>query len=164
MEHILIGGPTAVEHLLDLLDRARAKAKDFVIFALGMLTALRNNMLDEITALIDAGGTGGLIRIYDGTRPATGGTATTLLAELVASATSSPAAASGVLTFSTITDDSSANATGTLTWYRIVDSTGTFVYDGTAGTSGTDLVMDSASITSGQVISISSMTITAGNA
>lgn len=147
----------------DIFDELRAKTKDFIIFALGMLVALRNNMLDEITALIDAGAGAGLIRIYDGTQPATGGTATTLGAELTASGTSSPAAASGVLTFSAITDDSSANASITLTWYRVVDSTGTFVYDGTAGTSGTDLIMDSASITAGQVISISAMTITGGN-
>lgn len=47
--------------------------------AVGMSTALRNARLDEITA---AAGGSALLRIYDGSRPATGGAATTLLAEL----------------------------------------------------------------------------------
>ena len=46
---------------------------------LGLSTTLRNAMLDAITTAI---GTSGKVRIYSGTRPATGGTATTLLAEL----------------------------------------------------------------------------------
>lgn len=127
-----------------------------------MNPTLQNNMLDEITALIDAG-TDGLLRIYDGTQPATGGTATTLLAELTFSTTSAAAASGGVLTFSAITDDSSANATGTATWFRVVDSAASHVFDGTAGTSGTDLVLNTASITSGGTVSVTSFTITAGN-
>ena len=69
---------------------------------LGLATTLRNARLDQITAAIDAG-TAGLLRIYDGSRPATGGAATTLLAELTLSDPSSGAAAGGVLTFSAIT-------------------------------------------------------------
>lgn len=131
--------------------------------ALGFLVALRNNELDEITALIDAGAGAGLIRIYDGTRPATGGTATTLLAELTCSDPSFPAASSGAMTANAITDDSSANATGTATWFRVVDSNGAFVLDGDVGTSGSDLNLDSVSITVGQTVSISSFVLTAGN-
>lgn len=117
-------------------------------------------MLDEITAAI---GTSGLLRIYDGSRPASGGTATTLLAELALSATAAPGAASGVLTFSSITQDSSANATGTATWFRIVTSGGTFVVDGSVGTSGSDLNLTTTSIVSGQPVSVTSFTITEGN-
>lgn len=40
---------------------------------------IRNLMLDTITT---RAGASALLRIYDGSRPATGGTATTLLAEL----------------------------------------------------------------------------------
>jgi len=132
--------------------------------ALGYSTTLRNNRLNQITTAIDAGAGAGLIRIYDGTQPATCGTATTLLAELTCSDPSAGAASSGQLTLNAITADSSANATGTATWFRVVDSTGTCVMDGTAGTSGTDLVLDSASITAGQQVSISSFVITEGNA
>ena len=86
---------------------------------IGFLQALRNNMLDEITALIDAGAGAGLLRIYNGTRPATGGSATTLLAELTLSDPCAAAASGGILTFSAITQDSSANASGTATWARV---------------------------------------------
>ena len=132
--------------------------------AIAYLEALRNNMMDELTTLIDAGAGAGLLRIYNGTRPATGGAATTLLAELTFTDPSAGAAASGAWTASSITADSSANATGTATWFRIVDSNSVFVMDGDVGTSGSDLNLDSVSITSGQNVAVSSMVITAGNA
>lgn len=132
--------------------------------AIAYLEALRDNMMDELTTLIDAGAGAGLLRIYDGTRPATGGAATTLLAELTFTDPSAGAAASGAWTASSITADSSANATGTATWFRIVDSNSVFVMDGDVGTSGSDLNLDSVSITSGQNVAVSSMVITAGNA
>lgn len=132
--------------------------------ALAYLTALRNNQLDEITALLDAGLGAGKLRIYDGSRPATGGTATTLLAELTLSDPSAGAASSGALTLSAITSDSSANATGTATWFRLVDSDNNFVMDGNVGTSGSDLNLNSTSITAGGSVAVSSFVITAGNA
>lgn len=128
--------------------------------ALAYATTLRNAMLDEITA---AAGASALLRIYDGSRPATGGTATTLLAELTCNATFAPAASGGVLTLNSITQDSSANATGTATWFRLVTSGGTFVLDGSVGTSGSDLNLTTTSIVSGQPVSITSFTITEGN-
>ena len=129
--------------------------------ALGMATNLRNAMLDAITTF--AGGSA-LLRIYDGSRPATGGAATTLLAELTCNATFAPGASGGVLTLNAITQDSSANATGTATWFRLVKSDGTtHVFDGNVGTSGSDLNLNSTSITSGSAVSVTSATITAGN-
>lgn len=129
--------------------------------AIAYSTALRNAMLDAITTAI---GSNGLLRIYDGSRPASGGTATTLLAELALSTTAAGAASGGVLTFNSITQDSSANATGTATWFRVVTSGGTFVIDGSVGTSGSDLNLTTTSIVSGQPVSISSFVITEGNA
>lgn len=132
--------------------------------ALGYVTALRNNQLDEITALVDAGSGAGLIRIYSGSRPATGGAETTVLAELTCTDPVAGAASSGQLTFSSITDDSSANATGTASWFRVMDSDTNAVIDGDVGTSGSDLNLNSTSITSGGTVSITSFVITAGNA
>ena len=130
--------------------------------ALAYNVTLRNSMLNAITT---AAGPSALLRIYDGVRPATGGTATTVLAELTCNATFAPAAASGVLTLNAITQDSSANATGTATWFRIVKSDGTtHVLDGNVGTSGSDLNLTTTSIVTGQPVSISSFTITEGNA
>lgn len=129
--------------------------------ALAYSTTLRNAMLDAITTAV---GNAGLLRIYDGTRPSTGGTATTLLAELTCGTPFAASASSGVLTLGSITQDSSANATGTATWFRIVTSGGTFVIDGNVGTSGSDLNLTTTSITSGQPVSVTSFTITEGNA
>ena len=132
--------------------------------ALGMSTTLRNNMLDAITS---QAGTSAKLRFYNGTRPATGGTATTLLAELTCNATAFAPAAStgigGVLTLNSITS-ATASAGGTATWFRIVTSGGTFVVDGDVGTSGSDLNMSAVVFTSGATIAVSAYTITAGNA
>jgi hypothetical protein len=130
--------------------------------ALGYASGLRNAQLDAITTFA---GNSGKLRIYSGTRPATGGTATTLLAELTCNATFAPAASGGVLTLNAITQDASADATGTATWFRLVKSDGTtHVLDGDVGTSGSDLNLNSTSITSGATVSVTSFTITAGNA
>jgi hypothetical protein len=132
--------------------------------ALGLATALRNSRLNLIRDAIDAGAGAGFLRIYDGTRPATGGAATTLLAELTFSDPSAPAASGGVATYSAINADTSANATGTATWFRCVDSTGAFVTDGSVGTSGQDLNLNTVSITTGVQVSVTSMVLTEGNA
>lgn len=132
--------------------------------ALGYVTTLRNTMLNTITAAIDTGaGPNGKLRIYDGTRPATGGTATTLLAELDMSATSFAAASNGKIIGNTISDDISANATGTATWFRIVDKNGNAVLDGDVGTSGSDLNLNTTSITAGLNVSVTQFDITEGN-
>lgn len=129
--------------------------------ALALNVTLRNLMLDQITT---RAGASAKLRIYDGTRPATGGTATTLLAELVCNATFAPAASGGVLTLNAIANDASADATGTATWFRIVQSDGTtHVLDGNVGTSGSDLNLNTVSIVAAGPVSITSFTITAGN-
>jgi hypothetical protein len=129
--------------------------------ALAYSTTIRNAMLDSITT---AAGASALLRIYSGTRPATAGTATTLLAELTCNATFAPGAASGVLTLNAITQDSSADSTGTASWFRIVKADGTtFVMDGNVGTSGSDLNLTTLSIVATQPVSVTSFTITEGN-
>lgn len=131
--------------------------------AIGYATTLRNAMMDALTAAIDAGAGAGLLRYYDGIKPAVGGAATTLIAEMPFSDPSAIAAAGGVWTASAITSDPSANAAGTVTWARMVDSTGTFVADMTAGESGTDIILDNASINIGQTVDVGSLTVTEGN-
>lgn len=134
--------------------------------ALGLVTTLRNARADAINTAFNAGAGACLIRIYDGTRPATGGAATTLLAELTCSDPAAAAASGGVLTLSAVTADASANATGTASWFRMVDSTAGFVLDGnvTITGGGGDMTLDSLSITIGQQVSLTSGTFTEGNA
>lgn len=130
--------------------------------AIGMVTALRNARLDAITTFV---GASGKLRIYAGTQPATGGTATTLLAELTLNATFAPAASGGVLTLNAITSDSAADATGTATWARIFKSDGTtIVMDCTVGTSGADINLNTVSIVANAQVSVTSATITEANA
>ena len=115
-----------------------------------------NACADALSDLLD----NGYIRIYDGAQPATADTAITtqvLLAELRFSATASPAAVGGVITFSAITKDSSANATGTATWFRLFSSDGSsVVFDGTVGPSGSDINLSSVAISAGAEVSIGS--------
>ncbi|HFD32035.1 MAG TPA: hypothetical protein ENJ28_04905 [Gammaproteobacteria bacterium] len=129
-------------------------------------TGLIHTRLDAITALVDAGGGAGFLEIYDGAQPVKGGAVTNLLAQLTFSATSFPAASSETLTANSITDDSAANATGTATWFRVTDSTGAFVMDGTVGLtgSGADLELSNTSVVLGVPVSVSSFVITGGNA
>lgn len=138
--------------------------------AISYSTTAINNQLDEITALIDAGAGAGLLRIYNGSRPADPDTAVsgqTLLAELTLTDPAAPAAASGVLTFSTISDDASANASGTASWFRVVDSDGNAVIDGDVGENPpntADLIVDSVDFVAGGTVSVTSWVITGGNA
>ena len=121
-------------------------------------------MLDQITARMDGGSGAALLRIYDGTRPATGGAPTTLLAQLTLSDPSSAAASGGVLTLSAIAQDAAADATGTATWFRVVQSDGsTHVLDGNVGTAGSDMNLNTTSIVTGATVSVTSWTITAPN-
>ena len=129
--------------------------------ALAYSSSIRNAKMDAITSAV---GNAGLLRIYDGTRPATGGAATTLLAELTGATPFAAGASGGLLTLGAITQDASANATGTATWFRWVTSGGTFCIDGDVGTSGADLNLTTVSIVATQPVSVSSWTIQGGNA
>lgn len=118
---------------------------------------------DAVVDLCDAGAGAATLRIYDGTAPATADTAlsgNTLLAQLTMSDPAFGSASNGVATASAITQDSSADATGTATFFRILDSNGTVVLQGTVGTSGCDLNLNTTSIVAGATVSVTSLTYT----
>lgn len=127
---------------------------------LKMSNAAVNAEADALTALLN----NGYIRIYDGAQPATADTAVgaqVLLAELRANATAAGAAVAGVLTFNSVTSDSSANATGTAAWYRALKSDGTTaVMDGSVGTASADMIINSVAISSGAQVDVTSWTHT----
>ena len=107
----------------------------------------------------------GLIRIYDGTQPATADTAITsqvLGVTLTFGATAFPAASSGLLTANAITSGT-AVASITPTWARILKSDGTtVVMDVSAGASGANMTI--GAFTSGTVVSATSFTHDVRNA
>ncbi len=133
-------------------------------------TTIRTNRETAVLNAIDGGSTAGVLTIYSGTRPATGDAVTTALAILPLGATSgvkpSGSVSAGVL--SLLTNGATGVAainTGTAIWGRVTDSSGNFCIDLSVGASGCDINLSSASITSGQTVSITSGgTITEGNA
>lgn len=115
---------------------------------------------DAICALLNTG----FLRIYDGTQPTNADTAIgaqVLLAELRFNASAFGAAASGVAAAAAITQDSSADASGTAAWFRALKSDGTtVVFDGSVGTSGANLNLNSVAISAGAAVSVSSFSFT----
>lgn len=120
----------------------------------------RNAAMDALSALFNTG----YLRIYSGTQPANADTAlsgNTLLAELRFGATAFGAAASGVSTANAITQDSSADATGTATFFRCLKSDGTTaLMDGTVGTATSNMILNSTAIQTGAIVAVTSMTLT----
>lgn len=124
-------------------------------------------MLDYFATQTDAG-TAAVIEIYGGTAPADADASAaglTLLASLTMSATAFAAAADispgARITANSITSDSSADATGTATCWRIKTQTGgTVTCQGTCGTSNADMVLNTTSITAGATVSVTAATVT----
>ncbi len=122
--------------------------------ALTLTTTLRNAMANAITATCDAGAGAAYIEIWTS---AFG----TKLATLVMTDPSFGAAASGVITASTISDDVSADNSGTAAVFKLFDSTAAEVLRGTVGTSGADIIFANGVVwTAGQVVRMTSCIIT----
>lgn len=123
--------------------------------AITLNTTLRNA---RSTAIVTEAGASAVIKLYTATYA-------TLLGTLTCSATLGTVS-TGVLTFNAITQDSSADATGTFALARLYKSDGTtMVIEGlSVGTAATDIIMNAAASTAGAAISMTSATITEGNA
>jgi len=127
-----------------------------------LATPTADAMVNAAVDLIDAGGAAGTINIYDGVQPATaddlpGGT---LLGTLTFSLPAFGASATATATAAAITSDSSADASGTAAWFRVLDSLGATIFDGdvTVTGGGGDLELDDVNIVAGGVISVTSFT------
>jgi hypothetical protein len=130
-----------------------------------VLASLRNSRLNLIRDAIDASSGAGTIKVYNGTQPANadaGLSGNTLLATLTFTDPSAPNASGGVLTFSTVTEDSSADASGTASWARIADSAGNTVFDCDVGASGSGatLIINNVAVTLGGPVRMTSFTLT----
>jgi hypothetical protein len=127
---------------------------------IGASLELRNGMLNVTPTTV---GNGAKLRIYNGTRPATGGTATTLLAEFTLG--TPPFTGNSTAAQLTLAAVASVNGitNGTATWARIVKSDNTFVMDLSAGESGTDVILNSAQITQNALVAVISGVFNFGN-
>lgn len=124
---------------------------------LGLATTLRST---RATAIVTACGAGAKIKFYNGTQPATGGTATTLLGTLVGD-TVIGTVASGVLTIGSVTQSNASHVSGTPTWVRFTTSADAFVADINIGSGGMSFT---GTIATGVDITLGASTITEGNA
>lgn len=128
------------------------------------LKIAQNTGSTEANALVGAFTNTSTIKIYDGTQPATPETAIStqnLLATITLPSSSAFGSASnGVITAAAITSITIA-ASGTAAWFRWTKSDGTTVIaDGSVGTSGADLNINSVALSSGASLSVSSFTFT----
>lgn len=134
--------------------------------AVQLSTTVRNARLDVIESTIS---TAAVLRIYTGAQPANCAAANsgTLLAEMTLPSDWMAAASSGSKALSGTWSDSSANGTGTAAHFRIYESSATTCHvqgSVTATGGGGDLTLDNTSIATGQAVSITSFTLTDGNA
>jgi len=121
--------------------------------------ASRNLALDAAFDVLNSG----KLRIYDQTQPTDSDTALgaqVLLADLALGSTAFAAASSGSKSANSITQDSSADATGTAAWGSLLNSSNVRKLDYSVGTSGANLNLNSVGISSGAAVSVSSFTIT----
>lgn len=133
---------------------------------LQLSTSVRNARLDQIESTI---GTSAIMKIRTGAAPADCAAADsgTVLASLTLPSDWMAAASSGSKAKSGTWQDASADATGTAAHFRIYDSGGTTCHiqgTVTASGGGGDLTLDNTSINSGQTVTITSFTLTDGNA
>ena len=134
--------------------------------ALFVANPAAQSMMTALEAAIDAGTAAQLV-IYSGSVPADADAAlsgNTVLAELLCADTFGTVAANGNnarITAAAIAADTSANNSGTATFWRLFTQTdkATTVLQGSVGTSGAELILNTVAITAGSTVSVTSFTI-----
>lgn len=134
--------------------------------ALQYSVAVRNAKLDAVETAI---GTDAVLKIRTGAVPANCATADsgTVLATLTLPTDYMAAASSGTKAKSGTWQDSSADATGVAAHFRLYASDGTTCHAQgtvTAAGGGGDMEVDNTSFSTGQSFTVSTFTLTAGNA
>ena len=108
---------------------------------------------------------GGTVKVYDGTRPATPDTAITAQVLL---ATFTLGSSAGTVTLGVWTANSIASALvsadGSASWARIADSSGAVIADADVGATGSGalMILNNTSLVSGGYVSVVSFTLTEG--
>lgn len=134
--------------------------------AIQLSVAVRNARLDAIESTI---GTAAVLKIRTGAAPADVATADsgTVLATLTLPSDWMAAAASGSKAKSGTWQDASADATGTAAHFRLYASDGTTAHlqgTVTATSGGGDMEVDNTSFAAGQSFTVTTFTLTDGNA
>lgn len=124
-------------------------------------TARRNAACDSVVDAIDVGAPASTVEIRSGAQPASANDADagTLLATFDLPDPAFGAAANGTAIANAISD-TTGDVAGTAGHFRVKDGAGTTVMDGSVGTSGEDLNLNTTTISVGVAISITSWTVT----
>lgn len=133
--------------------------------AIRLPSAVRNAMIDALTARLDAGSGPATIDIRSGAQPATAADAAsgTLLATLTLNDPSFSGGVNGVATLDVSPAVTTTGvAAGTAGWFRAKDSTGASVLDGSCSASGGggDLILATTTISVGVTVEAISGTLT----
>jgi hypothetical protein len=134
--------------------------------AVQLSTSVRNARLDAIETAV---GTSAILKVRTGSAPANCGTADsgTVLATLNLPSDWMAAASGGSKSLSGTWEDLSADNTGTAAHFRLYASDGTTCHlqgTVTATGGGGDMTVDNTSFASGQQFTVTSFTLTDGNA
>jgi hypothetical protein len=121
--------------------------------------------VQAVVDLVDAATDAGYIEVRTGTQPASVDTAAsgTLLATIPLPSPLWASYTGGTATANTSGGEvGSANGDtdGDAGWYRAYDGAGVAVLDGSAGTSGTELVLNRVDVTTGEPVTIEAWTVT----
>lgn len=118
--------------------------------------ALIHDMLDAIDATFNSG----TLTIRTGSAPGAGSAATgTVLATLTLPADAFNAASSRQKTITASFQDTSADATGTAGHWRLVNSGGTRVLEGSVGVGSGELQLSTLSIIAGGTVTVTAFTL-----
>jgi hypothetical protein len=122
-----------------------------------------------VQALVDALGASPLLKLFDGAVPANpqAADAGSPLVSMALPASAFGAAAAGAVakagTWSGV-GTAAAGAGTDVTHFRLYTSGGTCLYQGTAGEVDEDLLLDNANVAESQTVTVTTFTITDGNA
>ena len=133
--------------------------------AIRILAALAEAMVTKVGDAADAGSGPATIEVRTGAQPAgaSSGATGTLLATFTCADPSFSTFTNGVATLDTSPVlTATAAATGTAGWFRMKDSNGVAVFDGsvTAGGGGGDMTMNTVAVVSGATVELTSGTVT----
>ena len=126
--------------------------------------SLRTKMANVVTAWLSGtngtSGTAGILKVYGGVQPTSGGTAGTQEILVQISPLGWVAASNGTAALVDV-QTGTAGTDGDAVWARLSDSSGTAcIVDGNCGTSGlSDFVIDEAEITASAVITLTAASI-----
>jgi hypothetical protein len=127
--------------------------------------AARDAAANSVADFVDAGAGSGLLRVYTGTQPASADVAATgtLLATFTTNDPAFGASTTGTASLIVTPAVSTTGvAAGNAGWFRLLDSTGATILDGsvTASGGGGDLIMSTVTVSIGLTLQLTAGTIT----